>query len=292
MTEMPADPGLNLEFVDEALQPRPRRRSQGHSAAHPRLDRLSPAMPQQSASVPGHEARAHRCRFRRREEAEPRHPRISHGARICGRRRHLHGVGRRAPRLSASAKPASTSMSSPTSSISATAFPSRAGSISIARPSARPTCCSRKMQIVEINLKDFKDTIVLMLEHPLSDQQAGPKAIDVDYIVDIMRQDWGFYYTFTTNLKRVPDHLGGVFLARRGRRGLIRSRIDALLEHDRSRAEDARLADALEDRHPQPLVPGGLRKVGAVLKQEAAPMPPPLSSGVSRAADRPSSSPG
>ena len=56
-----------------------------------------------------------------------------------------------------------------------------------------PTICTtdlllEKMQIVEINLSDFKDTIVLMLEHPLSHEQPGPKSIDTDYIVDIMRQ--------------------------------------------------------------------------------------------------------
>ena len=63
------------------------------------------------------------------------------------------------------------------------------------------------MQIVEINLKDFKDTVVLLLEHPLSRMsRQGPKSIDVDYITDMMRQDWGFYYTFTTNLKRVPQN--------------------------------------------------------------------------------------
>jgi hypothetical protein len=97
-----------------------------------------------------------------------------------------------------------------------------------------PTICTtdlllEKMQIVEINLKDFKDTIVLLLEHPLSQQQAGPKAIDVDYIVDIMRQDWGFYYTFTTNLKRVPDHLGEFSSLGEEGRDVIQSRIDALL---------------------------------------------------------------
>jgi hypothetical protein len=97
-----------------------------------------------------------------------------------------------------------------------------------------PTICTtdlllEKMQIVEINLKDFKDTIVLLLEHPLSDQQAGPKAIDVDYIVDIMRQDWGFYYTFTTNLKRVPDHLAEFSSLGEEGRDVIRSRIHALL---------------------------------------------------------------
>jgi hypothetical protein len=97
-----------------------------------------------------------------------------------------------------------------------------------------PTICTtdlllEKMQIVEINLKDFKDTVVLMLEHPLSSQQPGPKSIDVDYIIDMMRQDWGFYYTFTTNLKRVPDYLGEFSSIREDQRGAIEERINALL---------------------------------------------------------------
>jgi hypothetical protein len=97
-----------------------------------------------------------------------------------------------------------------------------------------PTICTtdlllEKMQIVEINLKDFKDTVVLMLEHPLSHEQPGAKSIDTFYIVDIMRQDWGFYYTFTTNLKRVPDYLDQFSsLGDEGRR-VIRGRIDGLL---------------------------------------------------------------
>ena len=86
------------------------------------------------------------------------------------------------------------------------------------------------MQIVEINLKDFKDTVVLMLEHPLSNHQAGPKSIDVGYITDIMRQDWGFYYTFTTNLKRVPEHFGEFPSIRDDQRSLVADRINALLE--------------------------------------------------------------
>jgi hypothetical protein len=98
----------------------------------------------------------------------------------------------------------------------------------------RPTICTtdlllEKMQIVEINLKDFKDTIVLMLEHPLSHHQAGQKAIDVDYIIELMRQDWGFYYTFTTNLKRVTDHFGEFPALRDDQRAVIKDRIDTLL---------------------------------------------------------------
>ena len=87
-----------------------------------------------------------------------------------------------------------------------------------------------KMQIVEINLKDFKDTVVLMLEHPLSNQEAGPKAIDVAYITDIMRQDWGFYYTFTTNLKRVPDYFGEFPSIEDRQRAVVQDRVKALIE--------------------------------------------------------------
>ena len=64
-----------------------------------------------------------------------------------------------------------------------------------------------KMQIVEINLKDYKDTLVLMLEHPLGSSSDSNKHIDVRYICNMMAQDWGFYHTFTTNLKRVPDYI-------------------------------------------------------------------------------------
>jgi hypothetical protein len=87
-----------------------------------------------------------------------------------------------------------------------------------------------KMQIVEINLKDFKDTVVLMLEHPLSMQENGPKAIDVAYITDMMRQDWGFYYTFTTNLKRVPDYFGEFPSIEDRQRAVVQDRVKALIE--------------------------------------------------------------
>jgi len=99
----------------------------------------------------------------------------------------------------------------------------------------KPTICTtdlllEKMQIVEINLKDFKDTIVLMLEHPLSHQAPGPKAIDSSYIVDIMRKDWGFYYTFTTNLKRVPEFFPEFPSIGAKEHGVIQNRIDELID--------------------------------------------------------------
>lgn len=98
-----------------------------------------------------------------------------------------------------------------------------------------PTICTtdlllEKMQIVEINLKDFKDTLVLMLEHPLGKPSDSNKHIDVGYIVDMMSKDWGFYYTFTTNLKRVPDYISEFPSITNEQGETIRSRIGSLLK--------------------------------------------------------------
>jgi len=58
-----------------------------------------------------------------------------------------------------------------------------------------------KMQIVEINAKDIKDTLVLLLEHPLG--SGDREQIDAAYIAKLLGSDWGFYYTVTTNLGKL-----------------------------------------------------------------------------------------
>lgn len=87
-----------------------------------------------------------------------------------------------------------------------------------------------KMQIVEINLKDFKDTLVLMLEHPLGSAADGNKHIDVRYICDMMAHDWGFYHTFTSNLRRVADYISEFPSITAEEGDTIRGRIGDLLE--------------------------------------------------------------
>lgn len=61
-----------------------------------------------------------------------------------------------------------------------------------------------KMQIVEINEKDLKDTIILFLEHELGKDERS--TINVDRITQLLGEDWGFYYTVTTNLKKVKSY--------------------------------------------------------------------------------------
>ncbi len=87
-----------------------------------------------------------------------------------------------------------------------------------------------KMQIVEINLKDFKDTLVLMLEHPLGSPADGNKHVDVRYICDMMAHDWGFYHTFTNNLRRVGDYIAEFPSITTKEGDTIRGRIKDLLD--------------------------------------------------------------
>jgi hypothetical protein len=87
-----------------------------------------------------------------------------------------------------------------------------------------------KMQIVEINLKDVKDTLVLMLEHPLGTKADGNKHIDGDYIANMMASDWGFYHTFTTNLRKVPDYISEFPAITEDEATTIREHVASLLE--------------------------------------------------------------
>lgn len=62
-----------------------------------------------------------------------------------------------------------------------------------------------KLQIVEINEKDLKDMYVLLLEHDFG--KSSQEEIDLDYIARLLSDDWGFYYTVTTNLEKLKTFL-------------------------------------------------------------------------------------
>jgi hypothetical protein len=96
-----------------------------------------------------------------------------------------------------------------------------------------PTICPtdlllEKMQIVEINPKDIKDSLVLLLEHPLDSQQS--EAIDAEYIAKLLAGDWGFYYTVTTNLERLHGHVADYAAVGEGGSRLVDGRIRELEE--------------------------------------------------------------
>lgn len=58
-----------------------------------------------------------------------------------------------------------------------------------------------KMQIVQINEKDVIDTIMLLLEHPLGDEDE--ETINIQHIAELCSNDWGLWRTTTMNLDKV-----------------------------------------------------------------------------------------
>jgi hypothetical protein len=87
-----------------------------------------------------------------------------------------------------------------------------------------------KMQIVEINLKDIKDTMVLLLEHDLHAQRNGRETIDLGYLTSLLRDDWGFYYTVTQNLEKTKRFLPQFDQLSGEQKAVIERRIDEVLE--------------------------------------------------------------
>jgi hypothetical protein len=90
-----------------------------------------------------------------------------------------------------------------------------------------------KMQIVKINEKDLKDSIVLLREHPVGDGEV--ETINAAYIADLLSKDWGFYYTVTTNLKKILEFLPKYNALSSEDVGEISSRINSLLEQIESK---------------------------------------------------------
>jgi hypothetical protein len=66
----------------------------------------------------------------------------------------------------------------------------------------------QKLQIWEINDKDLKDIEYLFTVADFGEDDT--KKVNVGYIARRLGDDWGFWYTATTNLDRVKDHVDGV----------------------------------------------------------------------------------
>jgi hypothetical protein len=66
----------------------------------------------------------------------------------------------------------------------------------------------QKLQIVEINDKDLKDGMLLLLAARIGDADDG--MINARYVAKLMSDDWGFYYTSSTNLQRIQHAVESV----------------------------------------------------------------------------------
>jgi hypothetical protein len=60
-----------------------------------------------------------------------------------------------------------------------------------------------KIQMWEaFSVKDLKDCLVLLKAHKV-EEKGGKESIDASYIAKLLSHDWGFWYTATTNLKKI-----------------------------------------------------------------------------------------
>jgi len=60
-----------------------------------------------------------------------------------------------------------------------------------------------KIQMWEaFSVKDLKDCLVLLKAHKV-EEKGGKESIDASHIAKLLSEDWGFWYTATTNLKKI-----------------------------------------------------------------------------------------
>lgn len=84
----------------------------------------------------------------------------------------------------------------------------------------------QKLQIVQINDKDLKDAMLLLLAAPVA--ETDEKAINVKYVAKLFADDWGFYYTATNNLKKIKEASLGVKPLKDEQRRTIAEKADSL----------------------------------------------------------------
>lgn len=85
----------------------------------------------------------------------------------------------------------------------------------------------QKLQIVEFTSKDAVDTLVLLREHPLAEDEDG---INVPYVASLLARDWGFWHTAVKNLAHVRDEwLGDPHVLGDGDREVVGARLEGLL---------------------------------------------------------------
>lgn len=85
----------------------------------------------------------------------------------------------------------------------------------------------QKLQIWEINDKDLKDLEFLMTVADIGEDDATK--INRGYVARRLADDWGFWYTATTNLGRVKAHVDGVPAFDEGQKAHIKARCDEVL---------------------------------------------------------------
>jgi hypothetical protein len=84
-----------------------------------------------------------------------------------------------------------------------------------------------KMQIVQINEKDIIDTVMVLLEHPLGDEDN--ETINIKRVAGLCSTDWGLWRTTTMNLDKVRQLAQGYEQLTGEQKDIIDSQVKAAL---------------------------------------------------------------
>ncbi len=85
-----------------------------------------------------------------------------------------------------------------------------------------------KLQIIQINEKDYKDILSLFLDHDLSEDDKDKERINGAYIASLCSKDWGIWRTLTRNLEWTRDFVQKLDMEQ-DKKELVVSRITRLL---------------------------------------------------------------
>ena len=94
--------------------------------------------------------------------------------------------------------------------------------------------------------KDLKDCLLPLKAHEILDSGKDGEWVNAAYIAELLSEDWGFYYTATTNLKRIESVLDE--LDARGREANIDPTRISSDEKEGLKAKIDRVLKAIEDR--------------------------------------------
>jgi hypothetical protein len=104
-----------------------------------------------------------------------------------------------------------------------------------------------KLQIVELNEKDLRDTLALVVDHEIADHDAD--AINGTRIAELCADDWGLWRTCKQNIERARTSVGGFGLSD-AEAAVIDERMQALWQRIEAEPKSRRwrLRDRVGDR--------------------------------------------
>jgi len=86
-----------------------------------------------------------------------------------------------------------------------------------------------KLQIVSFSRKDMIDTLLLLKAHTIAGKEEL-ETISTDRVAYVLSRDWGFWYTVTTNLQGIGEHVKEMSVLSSQEASDLSSKIEKLLD--------------------------------------------------------------